>query len=155
MHPKKSVPKTYVLKVSGMMKPDDLDRWRNGIQLEDGWTLPADVSLLRHEDKKTWLELTIKEGRNQQIRRMGEVSGFPVMRLARISFAGVSTEGLRPGQWRFLTREELMTLKKSYGVPKSIPSPPEEEPNRGYGPGRSRPSPRVRRVDVKRTPRAD
>ena len=136
MHPKKAVPKTYVLKVQGLMKPDDLDRWRKGIQLEDGWTLPADVSLIRHEDKKTWLELTIREGRNQQIRRMGEVSGYPVMRLARISFAGISTEGLRPGQWRFLTREELGALKKLYGVPKTIPAPVQVEETRG----RSRPA---------------
>ncbi len=125
MHPKKGVPKTYVLKVSGVMKPDDLDRWRKGIELEDGWTLPADVSFIRHEAGKTWLELTIREGRNQQIRRMGQVSGFPVMRLARTSFAGVTTEGLRPGDWRFLTREELTSLKKSYGVPKTIPAPVE------------------------------
>ena len=125
MHPKKAVPKTYVLKVSRIMKPDDIDRWRKGIELEDGWTLPADVKLIRHEEGKTWLELTIKEGRNQQIRRMGEVSGFPVMRLARLSFAGITTEGLRPGQWRFLTREELGGLKKTYGVPKTIPAPVE------------------------------
>ena len=125
MHPKKGVPKTYVLKVAGVMKPDDLDRWRKGIELEDGWTLPADVSFIRHEAGKTWLELTIREGRNQQIRRMGQVSGFPVMRLSRTSFAGVTTEGLRPGDWRFLTREELGFLKKTYGVPKTIPAPVE------------------------------
>ena len=125
MHPKKGVPKTYVLKVAGVMKPDDLDRWRKGIELEDGWTLPADVSFIRHEAGKTWLELTIREGRNQQIRRMGQVSGFPVMRLARTSFAGISTEGLRPGDWRFVTREELTNLKKTYGVPKTIPAPVE------------------------------
>src|SRR6185295_15980680 len=70
---------------------------------------------------KTWLELTIREGRNQQIRRMGEATRFPVMRLARIAFAGITSEGLRPGAWRLLTREELLELKKEYGVPKRIP----------------------------------
>ena len=120
MHPKKAVPKTYVVKVAGVMQPKDLDRWREGIRLEDGVTLPAKVSLLRHEGDKTWLELTIREGRNQQIRRMGEASGFPVMRLARVSFAGITAEGLRPGAWRYLAPDELVDLKKEYGVPKRI-----------------------------------
>ncbi|HEY2513142.1 MAG TPA: pseudouridine synthase [Polyangiaceae bacterium] len=120
MHPKKAVPKTYVVKVHGVMEAADLDRWRAGIRLEDGLTLPAKASLLRHEGDKTWLELTIREGRNQQIRRMGEATGFPVMRLARVAFAGISAEGMKPGAWRYLTPDELIALKKEYGVPKRI-----------------------------------
>ena len=124
LHPRKTVPKTYVLKVKGVMKPEDLDEWRRGVRLEDGMTLPADAKLLRVEGDKTWIELTIREGRNQQIRRMGEATRFPVMRLARVSFAGISTEGLSPGRWRHLTRDELVDLKKTYGVPKVIPAVP-------------------------------
>jgi 23S rRNA pseudouridine2605 synthase len=120
MHPKKAVPKTYVVKVAGAMQPKDLDRWREGIRLEDGVTLPAKLKMLRYEGDKTWFELTIREGRNQQIRRMGEASGFPVMRLARLSFAGITAEGLRPGDWRYLAPDELVDLKKDYGVPKRI-----------------------------------
>jgi 23S rRNA pseudouridine2605 synthase len=131
MHPKKAVPKTYVVKVAGVMEPKDLDRWRSGIRLEDGVTLPAKVTFLRHEGDKTWFELTIREGRNQQIRRMGEASGFPVMRLARLSFAGVTAEGLRPGEWRFLNPDELADLKKEYGVPKRIVAPEAAPPARG------------------------
>jgi 23S rRNA pseudouridine2605 synthase len=122
LHPRKTVPKTYVLKVKGVMSPDDLDVWRKGVRLEDGMTLPADAKLLRHEGDKTWIELTIREGRNQQIRRMGEATGFPVMRLARMAFAEISAEGLAPGRYRHLTRDELIALKKTYGVPRSIPS---------------------------------
>ncbi|MBX3262127.1 MAG: pseudouridine synthase, partial [Labilithrix sp.] len=122
LHPRKTVPKTYVLKVKGSMKPDDVARWEKGVRLEDGMTLPATAKLLRHETDKTWLELTIREGRNQQIRRMGEATGFPVMRLARVAFAEISAEGLAPGRWRHLTRDELIALKKTYGVPRSIPS---------------------------------
>jgi 23S rRNA pseudouridine2605 synthase len=122
LHPRKTVPKTYVLKVKGVMTPDDVERWRRGVELEDGKTLPAEATLLRHEGDKTWLELTIREGRNQQIRRMGDATGFPVMRLARVSFAGVQAEGLAPGRFRHLTRDELLALKKTYGVPRSIPS---------------------------------
>lgn len=124
MHPRRSVPKTYVVKVQGVMEERDLDRWRRGVELADGRTSPAKVKLLRYEGDKTWLELTITEGRNQQVRRMGDATGFRVMRLARLSFAGVGTEGLPPGRWRYLTGDELAALKKEYGVPRRVVSPP-------------------------------
>jgi 23S rRNA pseudouridine2605 synthase len=120
LHPRRAAPKTYVVKLQGVMEPKEVDRWRRGVELEDGMTLPAKVKLLRHEADKTWLELTITEGRNLQIRRMGDATGFRVMRLARTSFAGVGSEGLDPGQWRYLTAEELTALKKQYGVPKRV-----------------------------------
>jgi 23S rRNA pseudouridine2605 synthase len=126
MHPRKEVPKTYVVKVAGAMNEKDVDAWRTGVTLEDGKTLPAKVKLLRHEGDKTWIELTIREGRNQQIRRMGDATGFPVMRLARTSFAGVTSDDLRPGMWRSLTRDEMTMLKKDYGVPKRMPHASEE-----------------------------
>lgn len=125
LHPKKAVPKTYVVKVLGEMQAKDLDRWRQGVELADGKTLPARVKMLRHEAGKTWFELTITEGRNQQVRRMGDATGFRVMRLSRVSFAGITNEGLRPGGWRYLTPDELRDLKGEYGVPKRIVSPPE------------------------------
>jgi 23S rRNA pseudouridine2605 synthase len=124
LHPRKAVPKSYVVKVKGKMEPEDLDVWRKGVRLEDGMTLPAEAKILRYEADKTWIELTIREGRNQQIRRMGEATRFPVMRLARVSFAEITAEGLKPGAWRHMTRDELVGLKKTYGVPRSIPATP-------------------------------
>jgi 23S rRNA pseudouridine2605 synthase len=64
---------------------------------------------------------------------MGEATGFPVMRLVRASFAGISSDGLKPGSFRHLTREELHNLKQQYGVPKSLPAPvaPAEGVTRG------------------------
>jgi len=139
LHPKREVPKTYIVKVSGKMDFDDFILWSKGVELDDGPTKPSKVTLLRYEGDKTWMELTIKEGRNQQVRRMGEATGFPVMRLVRASFAGISSEGLKPGAWRHLTRDELSALKKAYGVPKSLPLPVEvarqEAPRRGRGVG--------------------
>jgi 23S rRNA pseudouridine2605 synthase len=120
LHPKRAVPKTYIVKVKGKMERADLDRWRKGVMLEDGMTLPAEVKLDRYEDDKTWFEITITEGRNQQIRRMGEATRFFVMRLSRLSFAGISSEGLRPGELRTLTREELRVIKEKFGVPKRL-----------------------------------
>lgn len=121
LHPKKKVPKIYAVKVQGEMAEADLERWRQGVKLDDGVTAPCDVFFLRHEGGKTWMEVTLHEGRNQQIRRMGEASGFPVMRLARLSFAGITTEDLRPGEFRPITPDELRLIKADYGVPKRIP----------------------------------
>ncbi len=128
LHPKRGVPKTYVVKVAGTMALEDLQLWSKGVELDDGPTKPAKVTLLRFEGDKTWFELTIQEGRNQQVRRMGEATGFPVMRLARSSFAGITSEGLKPGAFRSLTRDELASLKKAHGVPKSLPAPSEGAP---------------------------
>lgn len=121
LHPKGGVPKTYVVKVRGLMNERDLERWRRGVQLEDGKTQPAEIHFLRHEEGKTWFEITLREGRNQQIRRMGEATGYPVMRLARLSFAGVTSEALKPGEWRPLTADELMSIREKFGVPKRVP----------------------------------
>jgi 23S rRNA pseudouridine2605 synthase len=159
LHPKTDVPKTYVLKVKGKMTEADLEHWRRGIELEDGRTKPAQVKFDRHEPggvggrtdsaearrtdaseprgsgaDKTWFYVTLTEGRNQQIRRMGEATGFMVMRLSRISFAGITTEGLAPGALRPLTRDELSDLRKRYGVPKKLPhgviaAPPPRAPH--------------------------
>jgi 23S rRNA pseudouridine2605 synthase len=121
LHPRKEVPKTYVVKAQGVLSNEDLDAWRKGIELEDGLTAPARARIIRYEDGKTWFEITIHEGRNHQIRRMGDATGFRVMRLARVSFAGITHEGLRPGDWRPLTADELRALRESYGVPKRVP----------------------------------
>jgi len=96
-HPRGGVPKRYIVKLAGKMGEDDIERWRRGVELEDGRTLPADVDLVRYEGDKTWIELTIREGRNQQIRRMGEATRFPVMRLARTSFAASRRRRFRRG----------------------------------------------------------
>jgi len=118
LHPRRGVPKAYVVKVKGIMQKDDVERWRRGVNIGDATTAPAKAKVLRFEGDKTWLELTITEGRNQQVRRMGEATGFRVMRLARVSFAGIDADGLRPGEWRYLTADELASLKKGFGVPR-------------------------------------
>lgn len=121
LHPKRKVPKTYVVKLDAAITEEELQVWRDGVTLEDGTTtLPAEATLLRTEDGKAWVRLTLRQGMNQQIRRMAAATGFSVMRLARISFAGLDHEDLRPGQWRPLTVDELKKLKQAYGVPKRV-----------------------------------
>jgi 23S rRNA pseudouridine2605 synthase len=119
-HPSKKASKIYVTKVTGEVSDEDLLRWRESIVIDGRQTQPADVRRLRFAEGKTWLEITLREGRNRQVRRLGEATGFPVMRLARQSFAGVTVEGLRPGEWRPLSVDELKDLKQAYGVPRRV-----------------------------------
>jgi 23S rRNA pseudouridine2605 synthase len=142
IHPKRDVPKTYVVKVAGEMKEPDRLRWEEGVVVEGEKTRPAEVFVLRREKGKTWLEITLVEGRNQQIRKMGEATGFKVMRLARVAFAGITSERLRPGESRPLAADELVELRRSFGVPRRLPRPavPADGKTMSHPPrGRARP----------------
>jgi len=115
-HPKHHVPKTYLVRVSGAPTPDKLEQMAGGLVLDDGPTAPAGVRLIGEQEGKALLEITIFEGRNRQVRRMCEYIGHPVLRLQRIRFANLSIEGLRPGQYRHLTGDELKRLKEKAGL---------------------------------------
>lgn len=115
LHPKKLVPKTYIAKFKGQLTLPELQRLREGVVLDDGQkTRKADLFVVNEEHGNTWLQITITEGKNRQIHRMGEAIGHRVMRLSRVAFAGLTTEGLRPGDYRPLTRAEIDDLKKDY-----------------------------------------
>jgi 23S rRNA pseudouridine2605 synthase len=122
LHPSSGVPRQYVLKVKGPVEEGRLERLRDRIVIDGRRTQPADVLRERNEGDKVWLLITLREGRNRHVRRLAEHAGFQVMRLARLSFAGISAEGLAPGQWRALTRDELSELQRLYGVPKELPA---------------------------------
>lgn len=119
-HARSSVPKVYAAKVQKYVTEEDLELFRQSIDIDGKPTRPADVRILRREGDKTWLEITLREGKNRQVRRLGEHAGTPVVRLARLSHAGIDTVGLKPGKWRLLTTTELKELKEKYGVPKKI-----------------------------------
>ncbi|MBE7481296.1 MAG: pseudouridine synthase [Polyangiaceae bacterium] len=119
-HPSKGAPKTYVAKVRGVLDEAALQRFAESIEIDGRATRPATVRLLRHEGDKSWIEVTLREGRNRQVRRLGDSAGFPVLRLVRSGFAGIDVEGLRPGEWRHLTVDELTELKHQFGVPKRV-----------------------------------
>lgn len=113
-HPKFGVEKIYLLKIKGRAPQQALDMWRKGVELEDGKTRPAEVFKVEENDSYTWVRIGLREGRNRQIRRMAEAVGLDVNKLKRVSFAGVTIEGLRPGQWRELTDRELSRIKRDY-----------------------------------------
>lgn len=121
-HPSTGAPKVYVAKVKGSLDEKNLPRWTESIDIDGRGTKPAELRVIRDEGDKTWIQVTLREGRNRQVRRLGEHAGTPVMRLARVSQAGITSEGLRPGEWRFLSVDELTTLKKQYGVPQRVRS---------------------------------
>ena len=107
IHPRFEIKKTYRAKISGEVTEEKLDRLRAGIELDDGLTAPAEIYLL----EKNLVEVTIHEGRNRQVRRMFAAIGCDVKRLRRIKFAGLTLDGLKVGQFRELTAEEVAKLK--------------------------------------------
>lgn len=106
-HPRYGVEKVYEADVEG--EPDDatLQRLRDGIDLDDGPTAPARVTRLA----PSRIELVLHEGRNRQVRRMLDAVGHPVTRLHRATYAGLTLEGLEPGQWRELEPSEVDALR--------------------------------------------
>ncbi|MCX7559868.1 pseudouridine synthase [Sulfitobacter sp. F26204] len=115
-HPKYKRPKTYLVQVEGTVDEAALDPLRKGVVLKDGKTAPAEITRIDVPDglwerdppvrfRKTvpdaWLRITIREGRNRQVRRMTAHVGLPTLRLIRYSIAGWSLNDLRPGAWRW------------------------------------------------------
>ncbi len=113
-HPKSELERTYEAQVAGVPDERDLDRLRRGVTVEGRRTLPAKVRVLRvvqtRSGDQAVLELTIREGRNRQVRRMCDAIAHPVEWLRRTRFGPISARGLRPGQLRDLTPAELGAL---------------------------------------------
>jgi len=111
MHPRYKLPKTYRVWVVGIPSERALRQLREGVQLEDGRTAPAQVKRIRTERNRTLLEIVLYEGRKRQIRRMCQAVGHPVQRLVRIAIGNLRLpRDLKPGQWRALTDAELALL---------------------------------------------
>lgn len=114
--PRFHLPKTYLVQVEGIPSDDSLQQLRNGVQLNDGLTRPADAERIeapalwpRQPPVRTrasipdcWITLTISEGRNRQVRRMTAAVGHPTLRLVRWQIGDWTLDGLAPGQWREL-----------------------------------------------------
>ncbi len=110
-HPRHQVAKTYLVRIRGRLTDDERRRLEQGLELEDGPTAPARVEKVRSSGSHTWLEMTITEGRNRQVRRMCEAVGHPVSRLKRIRVGFLDLGELRCGQYRLLTSAEVGRLK--------------------------------------------
>jgi 23S rRNA pseudouridine2605 synthase len=115
LHPSRKIDKTYRAKVEGFVSDETVRRLAEGVLLEDGMTAPARVRRLDRANGCTWLEITIHEGRNRQVRRMCEAVGHPVRELRRIRFAFLTLGNLKPGEYRHLTQDEVRELMRLAG----------------------------------------
>jgi pseudouridine synthase len=112
MHPRYEVDKVYEVEVEGEPDDDALSRLAEGVELDDGPTALAGARRLG----PSRLELTLHEGRKHQVKRMCEAVGHPVRRLHRSRYAGLTVAGLDPGEWRALTRDEVVALRAATPV---------------------------------------
>ena len=131
LDPSFSHPRTYLVQVEGVADPAQSARLAEGVVLDDVWTRPARVHLLTDEPllwvrdppirhrlsvPTSWLELTLTEGRNRQVRRMTAAVGLPTLRLVRWSILRLTVAGLAPGRWRQLGSDDLDPLLQELGV---------------------------------------
>jgi len=126
--PKFEHPRTYLVQIERIPDESALHSLRNGVELKDGWTRPAQVELLkqapdlpersvsiryRKNVPDCWIKLTITEGRNRQVRRMTAAVRHPTLRLVRWAIGPITLEGLQPGEWRTLSKAEQEALWRS------------------------------------------
>ena len=118
-HPKFKIKKTYLATVQGELTKERLQMLRNGVELEDGKTAPAEVNIVRQEKHRTVVEITIHEGKNRQVRRMFKAVKNPVLELKRINVGGLTLKGVGSGEIRSLTAEEVQKLTQRLGMHRS------------------------------------
>jgi 23S rRNA pseudouridine2605 synthase len=109
-----SIPKVYHVKVAKLPPEPELDRLRRGVYIDNERLAPCEIVQLRGGDNP-WFEVTLRQGRNQQIRRMFQSIGHPVEKLRRIRIGFLQDEKLRPGEWRFLSEHEVAHFKREFG----------------------------------------
>jgi len=117
-NPDFKVPKTYQAKCADLLSDEQIARLRSGVELSDGPTRPALVERLRDSGKYTHLQITLKEGRNRQVRRMVEAAGSKVLKLTRVAIGEVRIGDLQIGKWRMLTAAEVRSLGGQAKSPK-------------------------------------
>ena len=111
-HPKHKVEKKYVAKIKGHPSRETINKFENGLKIEDYVTAPAKFKLLKKESNTSIVEIIITEGRNRQIRKMCDEIGHPVIDLERKAIGKITIGNLPLGKWRYLTSEEVDYLKK-------------------------------------------
>ncbi len=112
LHPRYHVPKTYLIKVKGVLTDEEIKELEQGVRLEDGMTSPASVKKVRKVEANSWLEITLREGRKHQVKRMLEAVGHPVIKLLRIRMGPLTLGNLESGEYRFLTDREANALRE-------------------------------------------
>ena len=131
-HPRYHQPKTYLVTLQGSMDNDKLQTWSEGFVWEGKKTLPADIFLNERSSKHTKIKIILQEGRNRQIRNIAEYFGHPVLTLYRQAIGSLQVSSLPLGKYRFLTKEEVVLLKKNTGDKEKISFKPNRKARRKY-----------------------
>jgi pseudouridine synthase len=109
-HPRHGVPKTYLVKLKGRIEPGAIAELRGGVRLAEGRTGPAVVSVERRTGNASVVRITLREGKNREVRRMFAAVGHAVLQLRRVRIGPLSDRRLKEGEWRPLTRREVAEL---------------------------------------------
>jgi 23S rRNA pseudouridine2605 synthase len=137
-HPRYGHEKEYRVLVARRPDEEQLETWRRGVVLEDGYrTAPAEVRLDGTFGKGAWLRVVMKEGRKRQIRETGLQIGLPVVKIIRVRIGSLRLGNLKPREWRRLTDDEIAELK---GRPTSKPAPAQSKPPAGSKPPWKKPA---------------
>ncbi len=118
-HPSGHVAKTYLVKAKGRPTSEALARLRKGVRLDDGMTLPAEVRREGEGPANSWIRITVREGRKNQVKRMFRTVGFPVLKLVRVAIGPIELHPRmsRAGSYRRLTSGEIATLTRNADSP--------------------------------------
>lgn len=111
-HPRYEHEKIYDVELEGSMNERAIEEWRKGVLLEERQTAPAKIEVISRGKSTTKLRITLREGRKRQIRRIAAEFGNPVRHLTRTAIGPITLGDLKPGQWRYLTNEEISDLRK-------------------------------------------
>lgn len=118
-HPRYEHDKEYEVRVTRRPDDEQLQIWRRGVVLEDGYrTLPASVEVKAYSKNGAWLKIVLREGKNRQIRRTGARIGLPVRQIRRVRIGPIELGKLQPGHFRYLKPEEIQELRDYTGLPK-------------------------------------
>jgi len=111
--PQSRIPKTYLVKCSGLISDETLAALESGVRMKRGdWARPESVCRLEDRGKYTWLEIVLTEGKNREVRRMLEAVGFKVLKLVRTRIGSLTLKDLQIGRWRELTATEVASLRR-------------------------------------------
>lgn len=147
-HPRYGVEKTYQVKIEGRPRAEDLRALARGVYLAEGRSAGIDADVRDRDGRFTWIEMTLREGMNREIRRVLARLGYPVRRLRRVRIAGIADPMLKPGAFRRLTRTEIDRLRRAAGGDGPPPARRSDRPGGGRETRRSGPRPPARQIEA-------
>lgn len=116
LHPRYGISKVYDVKIKGHPDKKAIEQLRSGVRIEEGVTAPAEVEIIRELPNAAWLRITLHQGWNRQIKRMGLAVGHPVLRIRRIAYGPVHLGTLSPGRHRLFRLDEIRKIYEEAGL---------------------------------------